>query len=275
MHRRSLFLVLFFFICLLSGCGKTSVQAEPYLQDLERALTLRDEVSQYYLEALEAAQAYTSVSSDESLRDAKDVCLHSIEAITNMEEVDSELTDEQRKSMSKLGMDQADYMTLFLLQSYERGTRLQTLTDVLHYLNQAPVNNDALTLVSDVNISFEKMGWQIDLIGLNHLLAEIPENQIKDFRNDFLANLSAFEGEAIQWESDRAVLEERSETVFSQMENLVGKHAEGVGELYASVLDESNRLSSELEAAGLPAGEAAQLEREVDQLMKEVSTSNE
>lgn len=275
MHRCSLFLVLFFSICLLSGCGKTSVQAEPYLQDLERALTLRDEVSQYYLEALEAAQAYTSDSSDESLRDAKDICLRSIEAITSMETVDSELTDEQRKSMSELGMDQADYMTPFLMQSYERGTRLQTLTDVLHYLNQAPVNNDALALMSDVNISFEKMGWQIDLIGLNHLLAEIPENQLEGFKNDFLANLSAFEGEAIQWESDRAVLEEQSEVVFSQMEDLVDKHAEGVGELYTSVLDETNRLSSELEAAGLPAGEAAQLEQEVDRLMKEALSSNE
>lgn len=275
MKRRSPFPALLSIVCLLSGCGRPSVQAEPYLQDLERALTLRDEISRCYLEALEEARAYTADPSDESLRKAKEVCLHSIEAITDMETVESELTDEQRRSMAELGMDQADYMTPFLLQSYEKGTRLQTLTDVLRYLNQAPVNNDALTLTSESNISFEKLGWQIDLIGVNHLLAEVPEDQVEDFKNDFLSNLFVFRGTDIQWETDRTVLEERSETVFGQMEDVIGRHAEGVGEIYASVLEEAKRVGPELEAAGLPADEAERLGRRVDRLMEEAQSASE
>lgn len=268
MRRWNVFTAWLFAVCLLAGCGNSDIRAEPYLQDLERVLTYRDQVSRYYLEALEAAKAYTDEPTEEALQNAKEVCLSSIAAITDTAAVESALTAEQREAMSEWGMDQADYMTPFLMQAYESGTRLQTLTDVLHYLNQAPLSDEALALTASTSIAFDTLGWQIDLIGINHLLAQVPEDQLKDFKTGFLENLSAFAGDTIQWETDRLILEERSEAVFGQMEDLIGEHAEQIGRLYTSLLDDGKGLGSELEAAGLPADEAAQLESRADQLLE-------
>ena len=158
------------------------------------------------------------------------------------------------------------------MQAYEIGTRLQTLTDILCYLNQAPESNDSLAISSSVNLSYEELSWQIDLIGLNHLLAEVPETQLEDFQGTFLTGLSAFAGDTILWETDRTVLEERSEVVFGKMEDLVSAQAQQVGALYSFLLDDQKRLASELEAAGLSVEEAAQLEQKVDQTLEESQT---
>lgn len=269
MKRWNVPVAVFFVVCLLSGCKNSEIQADPYLQDLERALTLKAQVSQCYLETLAAAKAYTEEPSEEALQNAKDICLLSVDAITGLATIESELTPGQRESMSDLGIDPSDYMTPFLMQTYDRGTRLQTLTDVLHYLNQAPESDDILAFTTYINISFEELSWQIDLIGINYLLAEVPVSQLEDFKNSFLANLSAFAGGPIQWETDRAILDEKSETVFDEIENLIGEHAKQIGELYASALDEKKGLGLELEAAGLPADEAAGLERRAEQFLEE------
>ena len=264
--------VMLFAVCLLSSCGNAEIRADPYLQDLERVLTLKGEVSQHYLETLKAARAYTEEPSEETLKNAKDSCLSAMDAIVGIEVIESELTAEQQEAMSKLGMDQADYMTPFLMQAYEIGTRLQTLTDILCYLNQAPESNDSLAISSSVNLSYEELSWQIDLIGLNHLLAEVPETQLEDFQGTFLTGLSAFAGDTILWETDRTVLEERSEVVFGKMEDLVSAQAQQVGALYSFLLDDQKRRASELEAAGLSVEEAAQLEQKVDQTLEESQT---
>lgn len=261
--------LILFTVCLLSACGSAEIRAEPYLQDLERVLTLKVEVSQLYLEALSAARTYTEDPSEETLKNAKDSCLSAMDAIAGIDVIESELTIEQQEAMSKLGMDQADYMTPFLMQAYESGTRLQTLTDILCYLNQAPESDDALAISTNVNLSYEELSWQIDLIGLNHLLAEVPETQLKDFQGTFLTGLSTFAGGTVQWETDRTVLEERSEVVFGKMEDLISEQAQQVGALYSALLDDQKRLASELEAAGLSAEEAAQLERKVDLALEE------
>lgn len=269
MKRWNVTAAVFFVVCLLSGCKSSEIQAEPYLQDLERALTLKAQVSRHYLEALAAAKTYTEEPSEEALQNAKNICLLSVDAITGLAAIESELTPGQRESMSDLGIDQADYMTPFLMQTYDRGTRLQTLTDVLHHLNQAPESDDILALTASINMSFEELSWQIDLIGINYLLAEVPASQLEDFKNNFLADLSAFAGDAIQWETDRAILDEKSETVFHEIENLIGEHAKQTGELYTSALNEKKGLGLELEAAGLPADEAAELERRAEQFLEE------
>ena len=106
----------------------------------------------------------------------------------------------------------------------------------------------------------------------NHLLAEVPETQLEDFQGTFLTGLSAFAGDTILWETDRTVLEERSEVVFGKMEDLVSAQAQQVGALYSFLLDDQKRLASELEAAGLSVEEAAQLEQKVDQTLEESQT---
>lgn len=273
MKRRNMLAAALIAMCVLSGCG--GIKAEPYLRDLERVLAVKDQVSRRYLEALETAKDYTEAPSEEALQNAKDACLSSMNAIADAGTVESELTAGQKEDMAKLGMDQADYMTPFLMQSYEKGTRLQTLTDVLHYLNQAPESNDFLALTANTNIPFEELGWQIDLLGLNHLLAEVPEGQLADFKTGFLENLNAFSGDTIPWGTDRALLEEQSETVFAQMEDLIGQHARQIGALYTETLEEKKRLGAELEAAGLSAEEAEELEQKVDRRLEEAQSPAE
>ena len=252
---------------LLAGCAASANRVQPYLEDLERIFTLKDQVSQQYVEALAAAQAYTADPAPQTLASAKETCLAAIAAITDAPGVTSALTEEQRQAMGELGMDPADYMTPFMMESYERGTRLQTLTDVLRYLNQAPLSNDALAMTAEIDTDFEGLSWQLDLTGLNHLLAELSEAEIRDFRDSFLMGLSSPEGTDIPWERDREALEARSEEIFAAMEALVSRHAAEVGALYSAFLEEASPPGAALEDAGLPAEEAGRLAEEMDKYL--------
>ena len=238
---------------LLAGCAASANRAQPYLEDLERIFALKDQVSRQYVAALAAARAYTEDPAPQALASAKETCLAAIAAITDAPGVTSALTEEQRQAMGELGMDPADYMTPFMMESYERGTRLQTLTDVLRYLNQAPLSNDALAMTAEIDTDFEGLSWQLDLTGLNHLLAELSEAEIRDFRDSFLMGLSSLEGTDIPWERDR--------------EALVSRHAAEVGALYSAFLEEASPPGAALEDAGLPAEEAGRLAEEMDKYL--------
>ena len=105
---------------LLTACTVTPVPVQPYLDDLETVLTVRAELSTLYTDALKTVLEYTQAPEPEKLETAKAACISTMEKITDLEAVESTLTDEQRKAMSKLGIDQVDYTTPFQMQDYEK-----------------------------------------------------------------------------------------------------------------------------------------------------------
>ena len=244
---------------LLTACTVTPVPVQPYLDDLETVLTVRAELSTLYTDALKTVLEYTQAPEPEKLETAKAACISTMEKITGLEAVESTLTDEQRKAMSKLGIDQVDYTTPFQMQDYEKEVRLQTLLELLSCLNSEPPFLRLATSIVETNLVYERYDWQIEAAAVNILLADIPEKNLVAFLDTFLPELAALGGETLMWETDRDILEGRASSAMDQMEALTESYAQETGELYLELLSRERDLRSELEQAGMEPENAEQL----------------
>lgn len=220
---------------------------------------MRAELSTLYTDALETVLEYTQAPEPEKLETAKAACISTMEKIAGLETVESTLTDEQRKAMPKLGIDQADYATPFQLQNYEKEVRLQTLSDLLSCLNSAPPFLRLAASIVETNLAYESYDWQIETAAVNILLADIPEKNLGAFLDIFLPELAALGGETLMWETDTDILAERASSAMNQMEALTESYAQETGELYLELLSRERDLRSELEQAGMEPENAEQL----------------
>lgn len=254
------------FCLLLTGCATPTVSAQPYLDDLEQVLTLRATISTQYTDAMKTVLDYTRTPMPETLTEARMACVFAMEEIASIKEVESALTDDQRKAMAELGMNQADYTTPFRMQEYEKAVRLQNLSYLLYCLNEEPPFIDLAASLTEMNLAYENYDWQIEIAAVNILLADIPENALGTFRETFLPDLAALGGEDLKWETDRDVLEARADSVFDQIEVLIESLAQETGELYLQLLSEERDLQQELETAGVDLEDAEHLVSEIARL---------
>jgi len=244
---------------LLTACTVTPVPVQPYLDDLEAVLAVRAKLSTMYTDSLKKVLEYTQTPEPESLETAKLSCISTMENIANLETVESTLTDEERKAMLKLGIDQADYTTPFRIQNYEKEIRLQTLSELLFCLNEEPLFFRLAASISETNLAYESYDWQIEAAAVNILLADIPEENLGTFLDTFLPELAALGGETLIWETDRDILEGRASNAIDQIEALTESYAQETGELYLELLSRERDLRSELEQAGMEPENAEQL----------------
>lgn len=251
---------------LLVSCAISAVPIQPYLDDLETVLTVRTELSALYTDTLKTVLKYTQTPEPENLEAAKAACVSAMEKITSLETVESSLSDEQRKEMSKLGIDQVDYTTPFRMQNYEKTVRLQTLSELLFCLNKEPLSFRLAASIAEANLAYESYDWQIEVTAVNILLVDIPEKELGAFRDTFLPELAALGGETLTWETDRNILEERADSVIEQIEALTELHARETGELYLELLSQERDLRSELERAGMEPANAEQLADAIEEL---------
>ena len=234
-HRRAgLVLAL---LCLLAGCGGEEDAYAPYLEDLKPALLYWDALSQTYLEALEGVGDYLAAPTPERLAAARTGCAGAVEAISALEVPASALTDEEEAAMGELDLDPTDYDAFFETLQYEKDTRLQALDDTLIRLEAAPVLDDVQAVFWELYTGFEQGERQLLQIGVNHLLCTVPPEALDPFRTDFLAGLALWDEGAIPWSSDRAELDELGEEVLAGMEDLSGRQAQKLGEIYAQALE--------------------------------------
>lgn len=234
-HRRAgLVLAL---LCLLAGCGGEEDAYAPYLEDLKPALLYWDALSQTYLEALEGVGDYLAAPTPERLAAARTGCAGAVEAISALEVPASALTDEEEAAMGALDLDPTDYGAFFETLQYEKDTRLQALDDVLGRLEAAPVLDDVQAVFWELYTGFEQGERQLLQIGVNHLLCTVPPEALDPFRTDFLAGLALWDEGAIPWSSDRAELDALGEEVLAGMEDLSGRQAQKLGEIYAQALE--------------------------------------
>lgn len=235
--RRRLLWLSLVLLCLLPGCGGQQANAGRYLEDLKPALLYWDILSQTYLEALEGVGDYLNNPTPERLEAARTGCSGAVEAISTLEVPASALTAEEEEAMGALDMDLTDYQALFDTLQYEKDTRLQSLSDTLERLDSAPAMDDVLEILNDLHLDFEYGERQLLQIGVNHLLCGVPEEALVHYRADFLAGLAFWDEEAIPWSADRAVLDELGEEVLTGMEDLTGRQAQKLGEVYAQALE--------------------------------------
>ena len=234
-HRRAgLVLAL---LCLLAGCGGEEDAYAPYLEDLKPALLYWDALSQTYLEALEGVGDYLADPTPELLEAARTGCAGAAEAISALEVPGSALTDEEEAAMGELDLDPTDYDAFFETLQYEKDTRLQALDDTLVRLEAAPVLDDVQAVFWELYTGFEQGERQLLQIGVNHLLCGVPEEELEPFRSDFLNGLVLWDEAAIPWSSDRAALDALGEEVLTGMEELSGRQAQKLGEIYAQALE--------------------------------------
>ena len=139
--------------------------------------------------------------------------------------------------MGALDLDPTDYGALFETLQYEKDTRLQTLDDVLGRLEAAPVLDDVQAILWALYTGFEQGERQLLQIGVNHLLCTVPPEALDPFRTGFLAGLAFWDDEAIPWSSDRAALDALGEEILAGMEDLSGRQAQKLGEIYAQALE--------------------------------------
>lgn len=224
-------------LCLLAGCGGQENAYAPYLEDLKPALLYWDALSQTYLEALEGVGNYLADPAPERLEAARSGCAGAVEAISALEAPASALTGEEKAAMGALDLDPTDYGALFETLQYEKDTRLQTLDDVLSRLEAAPVLDDVQAILWALYTGFEQGERQLLQIGVNHLLCTVPPEALDPFRTGFLAGLAFWDDEAIPWSSDRAALDALGEEILAGMEDLSGRQAQKLGEIYAQALE--------------------------------------
>ena len=75
-----------------------------------------------------------------------------------------------------------------------------------------------------------------DFGGFTHINKDLSE-ALDPFRTDFLAGLALWDEGAIPWSSDRAELDALGEEVLAGMEDLSGRQAQKLGEVYAQALE--------------------------------------
>ena len=247
---------LLLLLVLAAGCAKTP-DSQPYLDDLARVLTVHDTLSASYCEALEAARAYGLSPTKEGLAEAKAACAGALQTAAGLETVDSALTAEQLEAMASFGVSETDYMTPFRTQEYERLVRMQTLGDVLACLNRAPAADEAVLLLSELELEFEQWDRELRYLGINELLCTLPAEETAAFREETLASLASYADGLPPWEDTREAAAKRSEETLAAMEDWAAEAAQESGELYASLLGEARDLVAELEVAGIPADEAS------------------
>lgn len=224
-------------LCLLAGCGGEEDAYAPYLEDLKPALLYWDALSQTYLEALEGVGDYLAAPTPERLAAARTGCAGAVEAISALEVPASALTDEEEAAMGALDLDPTDYGAFFETLQYEKDTRLQALDDVLGRLELSPAMDDVQAIFWALYTGFEQGERQLLQIGVNHLLCTVPPEALDPFRTDFLAGLALWDEGAIPWSSDRAELDALGEEVLAGMEDLSGRQAQKLGEVYAQALE--------------------------------------
>ena len=139
--------------------------------------------------------------------------------------------------MGALDLDPTDYGAFFETLQYEKDTRLRTLDDVLGRLEAAPVLDDVQAVFWELYTGFEQGERQLLQIGVNHLLCGVPPEALDPFRTDFLNGLVLWDEAAIPWSSDRAELDALGEEVLAGMEELSGRQAQKLGEIYAQALE--------------------------------------
>ena len=139
--------------------------------------------------------------------------------------------------MGELDLDPTDYDAFFETLQYEKDTRLQALDDVLGRLEAAPVLDDVQAVFWELYTGFEQGERQLLQIGVNHLLCGVPPEELDPFRSDFLNGLVLWDEAAIPWSSDRAALDALGEEVLTGMEELSGRQAQKLGEIYAQALE--------------------------------------
>ena len=224
-------------LCLLAGCGGEEDAYAPYLEDLKPALLYWDALSQTYLEALEGVGDYLAAPTPERLAAARTGCAGAVEAISALEVPASALTDEEEAAMGALDLDPTDYGAFFETLQYEKDTRLRTLDDVLGRLELSPAMDDVQAVFWALHTGFEQGERQLLQIGVNHLLCTVPPEELDPFRTDFLNGLVLWDEAAIPWSSDRAALDALGEEVLTGMEELSGRQAQKLGEIYAQALE--------------------------------------
>ena len=139
--------------------------------------------------------------------------------------------------MGALDLDPTDYGAFFETLQYEKDTRLRTLDDVLGRLELSPAMDDVQAIFWALYTGFEQGERQLLQIGVNHLLCTVPPEALDPFRTDFLAGLALWDEGAIPWSSDRAELDALGEEVLAGMEDLSGRQAQKLGEVYAQALE--------------------------------------
>ena len=139
--------------------------------------------------------------------------------------------------MGELDLDPTDYDAFFETLQYEKDTRLQALDDVLGRLEAAPVLDDVQAVFWELYTGFEQGERQLLQIGVNHLLCTVPPEALDPFRTDFLNGLVLWDEAAIPWSEDRAALDALGEEVLAGMEDLSGRQAQKLGEIYAQALE--------------------------------------
>lgn len=225
-------------LCLLAGCGRQKDSAyRPYLEDLKPALLYWDALSQTYLEALEGVGDYLADPTPERLEAAGTGCAGAAEAISALEVPASALTDEEEAAMGALDLDPTDYDAFFETLQYEKDTRLQALDDTLVRLEAAPVLDDVQAVFWELYTGFEQGERQLLQIGVNHLLCGVPPEELDPFRTGFLNGLAFWDETAIPWSEDRTALDALGEEVLTGMEELSGRQAQKLGEIYAQALE--------------------------------------
>ena len=117
--------------------------------------------------------------------------------------------------MGELDLDPTDYDAFFETLQYEKDTRLQALDDTLIRLEAAPVLDDVQAVFWELYTGFEQ-----------------GERQ-----TDFLNGLVLWDEAAIPWSEDRAALDALGEEVLTGMEELSGRQAQKLGEIYAQALE--------------------------------------
>lgn len=239
------------------------------LLELEEILAVVDNRTWYYENALNAASQYLDRPTDDNLQAARSVCTDSIKSILSLEVVTTALDEKTKNEMVSLGIDIIDYRALFGGQAQYKALHIRTIMSIIYYLNNAPDMNVNLDNLLELELRTETAFRQIDYIGINHLLANVPDDDLGDFISVFLPGLQAFSADQLPWEKNKTVLEAKAEALFLDAENAIGEFAGFIGEEYANLLTTQKEQENVLISNGLTANEAKEILDGINQLAEQ------
>lgn len=153
--------------------------------------------------------------------------------LSNAEETQNNLTENEISAVTSLGMDIDGYNALYENYKFLRNTKIDVLTAITQHL--ADIENLRNNL--DTIIEFYRgyttffqmsMYYTVNSI-LNECKAESNSNSIADFRDNVYPALIAPFADTMQWETDNAIIDEKFQKLYADIEVLVTDFSENSG----------------------------------------------
>lgn len=257
------------FVCISNTSTKKMDTINIVLDDFKEILKVHDLRIENYENALASTLKYIKSPTEENLSLAKKACIYSIRQILEIEEVHSILDDKIKNEMIALNIDIFDYSVPFNMQSYYKDNNIQTIMNILYFLNNAPIMNEQLQYMVEMNIRIEAAERKIDYLGLNGLFFKVDDKDIDDFKSNFLPSLKSFSRDNLSWEKNSTVIEAKANSLFLDIEKEIIDYSNFVGNQYVDILILNQECENVLIENGFTNDEAKEMISKINNLSQQ------